>query len=112
MANVAAVNCGEVIEPGAKFCVKCGTRIDDEEQKPAGAGDSGASEIGDSCSVGLEILALRRLEIPVLRGLEILALRRLEILVPRGLEILLRKRKVLQELVALQGLKQKKFRID
>ena len=59
-----------------------------------------------------EILALRRLEIPVLRRLEILALRRLEILVLRGLEILLRKRKVLQELVVLQGLKQKKFRID
>lgn len=53
-------NCGEVIEPGAKFCVKCGTRIDAGEQKPAetgdsGAsetGDSGASEIGDSCSAG------------------------------------------------------------
>lgn len=44
--------------------------------------------------------------------LEILALRRLEILVLQGLEILLRKRKVLQELVALQGLKQKKFRIE
>lgn len=44
--------------------------------------------------------------------LEILALRRLEILVLQGLEILLRKRKVLQELVALQGLKQKKFQID
>ena len=51
-------NCGEVIEPGAKFCVKCGTRIDAGEQKPAetGAsgssetGDSGASDIGDSCS--------------------------------------------------------------
>lgn len=52
MANVAAVNCGEVIEPGAKFCVKCGTRIDDEEQKSAETGDSGASEIGDSCSAG------------------------------------------------------------
>lgn len=38
-----------------------------------------------------------------------LALRRLEIPVLRGLEILLRKRKALQELVALQGLKQKKF---
>ena len=85
-----------MIEPGAKFCVKCGTRIDDEEQKPAEAGDSGSSEIGDSC----------------LRRLEILALRRLEILVLRGLEILLRKRRVLQELMALQGLKQKKFRID
>ena len=47
-----------------------------------------------------------------LRRQEILAFRRLEILVPRGLEILLRKRKVLQELVVLQGLKQKKFRID
>lgn len=51
-------NCGEVIEPGAKFCVKCGTRIDAGEQKPAETGDSGssetgdsgASEIGDSCS--------------------------------------------------------------
>ena len=43
---------------------------------------------------------------------EILALRRLEILVLRGLETLLRKRKVLQELVALQGLKQKIFQID
>lgn len=43
-------NCGEVIEPGAKFCVKCGTRIDAGEQKPAEAGDYGASEIGDSCS--------------------------------------------------------------
>ena len=50
MANVAVVNCGEVIEPGAKFCVKCGTRIDDEEQKSAETGGSGASEIGDSCS--------------------------------------------------------------
>lgn len=59
-----------------------------------------------------EILVLRRQEILALRRLEILAFRRLEILVPRGLEILLRKRKVLQELVALQGLKQKKFRID
>ena len=47
-----------------------------------------------------------------LRRREVLALRRLEILVLRGLEILLRKRKVLQELVALQGMKQKKFRID
>ena len=47
-----------------------------------------------------------------LRRQEILAFRRLEILVPRGLEILLRKRKVLQELVALRRLKQKKFRID
>lgn len=53
-------NCGEVIEPGAKFCVKCGTRIDAGEQKPAETGDSGssetgdsgASEIGDSCSAG------------------------------------------------------------
>ncbi len=45
-------NCGEVIEPGAKFCVKCGTRIDAGEQKPAEAGVSGASEIGDSCSAG------------------------------------------------------------
>ena len=43
-------NCGEVIEPGAKFCVKCGTRIDAGEQKSAEAGDSGASEIGESCS--------------------------------------------------------------
>ena len=51
-------NCGEVIEPGAKFCVKCGTRIDAGEQRPAETGDSGssetgdsgASEIGDSCS--------------------------------------------------------------
>ena len=43
-------NCGEVIEPGAKFCVKCGTRIDAGEQKPAETGDSGASEIGDSGS--------------------------------------------------------------
>lgn len=43
-ANVAAVSCGEVIEPGAKFCVKCGTRIDDEEQKPAEAGDSAEKE--------------------------------------------------------------------
>ena len=45
-------NCGGVIEPGAKFCVKCGTRIDAGEQKPAETGDSGASEIGDSCSAG------------------------------------------------------------
>ena len=53
-------NCGEVIEPGAKFCVKCGTRIDAGEQKPAETGDSGSSEtgdsgaskIGDSCSAG------------------------------------------------------------
>ena len=43
-------NCGGVIEPGAKFCVKCGTRIDAGEQKPAGAGDSGFSETGDSGS--------------------------------------------------------------
>lgn len=43
-------NCGEVIEPGAKFCVKCGTRIDDEEQKSVETGVSGSSEIGDSCS--------------------------------------------------------------
>ena len=43
-------NCGEVIEPGAKFCVKCGTRIDAGEQKPAETGDSGSSETGDSCS--------------------------------------------------------------
>ena len=41
-------NCGEVIEPGAKFCVKCGTRIDAGEQKPSETGDSGASETGDS----------------------------------------------------------------
>ena len=41
-----------MIEPGAKFCVKCGTRIDDEEQKSAETGDSGFSEIGDSCSTG------------------------------------------------------------
>ena len=45
-------NCGEVIEPGAKFCVKCGTRIDDEAQKSVETGDSGSSEIGDSCSAG------------------------------------------------------------
>lgn len=45
-------NCGEVIEPGAKFCVKCGTRIDAGEQKPAETGVSGSSEIGDSCSAG------------------------------------------------------------
>lgn len=37
-------NCGEVIEPGAKFCVKCGTRIDAGEQKPAEAGDSAEKE--------------------------------------------------------------------
>ena len=43
-------NCGEVIEPGAKFCVKCGTRIDDEAQKSVETGDSGSSEIGDSGS--------------------------------------------------------------
>lgn len=43
-------NCGEVIEPGAKFCVKCGTRIDAGEQKLAETGVSGSSEIGDSCS--------------------------------------------------------------
>ena len=49
---MAAVNCGEVIEPGAKFCVKCGTRIDAGEQKSAETGDSGASGIGDSCSAG------------------------------------------------------------
>lgn len=49
---MAAVNCGEVIEPGAKFCVKCGTRTDAWEQKPAETGDSGFSEIGDSCSAG------------------------------------------------------------
>ncbi len=55
---------------------------------------------------------MRRLEFLALRRQEILALRRLEILVLRGLETLLRKRKVLQELVALQGLKQKKFRIE
>lgn len=53
--------------------------------------------------------SLWRLEILALRRQEILALRRLEILVLRRLEILLRKRKVLQELVALRGLKQKKF---
>lgn len=47
-----------------------------------------------------------------LRRLEILALRRQEILVLRGPETLLRKRKILQELVALRGLKQKKFRIE
>lgn len=47
-------NCGEVIEPGAKFCVKCGTRIDDEEQKSVETGVSGSSEIGDSCSAGAE----------------------------------------------------------
>ena len=45
-------NCGEVIEPGAKFCVKCGTRIDAGEQKLAETGVSGSSEIGDSCSAG------------------------------------------------------------
>ncbi len=56
--------------------------------------------------------SLRRQEILALRRQEILALRRLEILVLRGLETLLRKRKVLQELVALRGLKQKKFRIN
>ena len=43
-------NCGEVIEPGAKFCVKCGTRIDAGEQRPAETGDSGSSETGDSGS--------------------------------------------------------------
>ena len=43
-------NCGEVIEPGAKFCVKCGTRFDDEAQKSVEIGDSGASETGDSGS--------------------------------------------------------------
>ena len=47
---MAVVKCGEVIEPGAKFCVKCGTRIDAEEQKSGETGDSGASETGDSCS--------------------------------------------------------------
>lgn len=41
-------NCGEVIEPGAKFCVKCGTRIDDEEQKPAETGGSAEKEEGIS----------------------------------------------------------------
>lgn len=49
---MAAVNCGEVIEPGAKFCVKCGTRIDAGEQKSAETGGSGSSEIEDSCSAG------------------------------------------------------------
>ena len=44
MADVAAVNCGEVIEPGAKFCVKCGTWIDAGEQKPAETGDSAEKE--------------------------------------------------------------------
>ena len=53
-------NCGEVVEPGAKFCVKCGTRIDVEEQKhvgeqkPAEAGGLNASEDGTSCSVKAE----------------------------------------------------------
>lgn len=41
---MAAVCCGKVIEPGAKFCVKCGTRIDAGEQKPAEAGDSAEKE--------------------------------------------------------------------
>lgn len=59
MANVAAVNCGEVIEPGAKFCVKCGTRIDDEEQKPAETGDfaekeEGSARIGGSAGAEAE----------------------------------------------------------
>ena len=45
---MAAVNCGEVIEPGAKFCVKCGTRIDDEEQKAAETGGSAEKEEGIS----------------------------------------------------------------
>lgn len=39
-------NCGEVIESGAKFCVKCGTKIDFGEQKP--------TENGDSCSAETE----------------------------------------------------------
>ena len=43
-------NCGEVIEPGAKFCVKCGTRIDAGEQKLAETGVFGSSETGDSGS--------------------------------------------------------------
>ena len=44
-------NCGEVIEPGAKFCVKCGTRIDVGEQKPAETGDSAEKE-EDSEGIG------------------------------------------------------------
>ena len=44
-------NCGEVIEPGAKFCVKCGTRMDAGEQKLAGAGDSAEKE-EDSEGIG------------------------------------------------------------
>lgn len=43
--------CGEaweVIEPGAKFCVKCGTRIDAGEQKPSETGGSAEKEEGIS----------------------------------------------------------------
>lgn len=37
-------NCGEVIEPGTKFCVKCGTKIETEEQNPMETGGSVETE--------------------------------------------------------------------
>ena len=62
MANVTAGNCGDVIEPGAKFCVKCGTRIDAGEQKPSETGDSaekeeGSAGIGGSAGAEAEVIS-------------------------------------------------------
>lgn len=49
MNRVICPSCGKSIPAGTKFCSYCGAPM---EQTPVETGDSGASEIGDSCSAG------------------------------------------------------------
>ena len=49
MNRVTCPSCGKSVPAGTKFCSYCGAPM---EQTPVETGDSGASEIGDSCSAG------------------------------------------------------------
>ena len=49
MNRVICPSCGKSVPAGTKFCSYCGAPM---EQTPVETGDSGASEIGDSCSAG------------------------------------------------------------
>lgn len=49
MNRVICPSCGKSVPAGTKFCSYCEAPM---EQTPVETGDSGASEIGDSCSAG------------------------------------------------------------
>ena len=49
MNRVICPSCGKSVPAGTKFCSYCGAPM---EQTPVETGDSGASQIADSCSAG------------------------------------------------------------